>query len=461
MSQSHCRGPWELMNWINRHKLPATEAIKFNGQLCITPDSLWGALHNMFNHAINRQVDVDILNEIENKSTSSWEPFSKFEFRNAISKCNNLSAPGPDKFTWRHLKHVLKQEECLLNIINIANTCINLGHWPNYFKCSLMVIIPKPNKPKYDHLKAFRPIVLLNTLGKLIEKVIAERLQFIVSYNNFIYPSQLGSLKFKSTLDAGVALTHIVHSGWAKNKSTSILAFNITQFFPSLNHHLLTIILEKAGLEPKVALFFVDYLVNRKTNYNWNELSSPIFKVNVGVGQGSALSPILSALYLSPLLYILEKHLKNLKIPISFISFVNDSLFIAQNKSIVTLNSQLFCSYNILSKLLNKFSLIVEHSKTDIFHFNRSLRVFNPLPLDLSAIGGPILKPKDLWKYLGFIFDQKLNFHQHINFYLNKAILTVKCMKLLGNSSRGINPIQKHLLYRCCVLPITLYGFQL
>ena len=34
-------------------------------------------------------------------------------------------------------------------------------------------------------------------------------------------------------------------------------------------------------------------------------------------------------------------------------------------------------------------------------------------------------------------------------------------MKLLGNSSRGINPLQKHLLYRCCVLPIALYGFQL
>ena len=37
----------------------------------------------------------------------------------------------------------------------------------------------------------------------------------------------------------------------------------------------------------------------------------------------------------------------------------------------------------------------------------------------------------------------------------------VKCMKLLGNLSRGINPIQKRLLYRCCILPITLYGFQL
>ena len=34
-------------------------------------------------------------------------------------------------------------------------------------------------------------------------------------------------------------------------------------------------------------------------------------------------------------------------------------------------------------------------------------------------------------------------------------------MKLLGNSSWGISLIQKQLLYRCCTLPITLYGFQL
>jgi len=298
-------------------------------------------------------------------------------------------------------------------------------------------------------------------LGKLIEKVIMERLQFIVTNNNFIHPSQLGGLKFKSTLDAGVALTHIICLGWAKNKSTSMLTFDIAQFFPSLNHHILTIILEKTGLDPKVTSFFADYLVNRKTNYNWNELSSPIFEVNVGVGQGSALSPILSALYLLPFLYILEKYLKNLKIPISFISFVDNGLIIAQNKSIVTSNSQLFCSYNILSKLLDKFGLIVEHSKTDIFHFNRSHGVFNPLPLDLSSIGGPVLKPKDLWKYLGFIFDRKLNFHQYIDFYSNKAISTVKYMKLLGNLSRNINPIQKCLLYRCCILSIVLYGFQL
>ena len=71
----------------------------------------------------------------------------------------------------------------------------------------------------------------------------------------------------------------------------------------------------------------------------WNKISSPTFEVNMGVDQGSALSSILLALYLSPFLYILENHLKNLNIPVSLISFMDDGLIISQNKSIDISNS--------------------------------------------------------------------------------------------------------------------------
>ena len=393
------------MNWINRCKLPATEAIKHNGSLCLFSESLWNALHSTFNTALHRQVDLNILSKIDSKPTLQWFPFSREEFKQAISKCNNSSAPGPNKLSWHHLKFIVNQDKCLANIINIANACFNLGHWSNYFKYSSTIIIPKPNKMSYDQAKVFRPIVLLNTLEKLIEKVITERLQFTVVNNNFIHLSQLGGLKFKSTIDAGVALTHIIWSGWAKGKTTSTLAFDISQFFPSLNHHLLTLILEKVGLELRVSSFFVNYLVKRKMNYIWNDLISPDFEVNIRVGQGSALSPILSALYLTPFLYILEKHLKILKIPISILSFVDDGLIIAQNKSINISNTHLFYSYNVLSKLLVDFSLVIEHGKTKVFHFNRLHGTFNPPPLNLSPLGGPSLCPKDSWKYLGFFFD--------------------------------------------------------
>ena len=163
--------------------------------------------------------------------------------------------------SWRHWKLIIKNDDCLSKIINIADACINLGYWPKYFKISTTIVIPRLNKTSYDSPKVFRPIVLLNTLGKLVEKVIAEWIQFTVVSNNFIHPSQLGGLKFKSTSDAGTVLTHIIWSGWSKGRTTSTLTFDISQFFPSLNHRILVLILEKAGLNPKVTKFFANYLI--------------------------------------------------------------------------------------------------------------------------------------------------------------------------------------------------------
>jgi len=236
-------------------------------------------------------MDLNILNEIEHKPFQQWNSFSKAEFKSAISKCNDFSAPGLDKLSWHHLKVMVINDDCLTNIINIADSCINLGYWPNYFKVSSMIIIPKLNKASYDQPKAFRPIVLLNTLGKLIEKVIAERLQLAVAYNNFIHPSQLGGLKFKSTIDTGVALTHIIRSGWSKGISSSTLAFDISQFFPSLNYNLLTRILDKAGFDPKVMSFFANYLVSRRTKYMWNEFP-PLISTSTLESVKDRLSPL-------------------------------------------------------------------------------------------------------------------------------------------------------------------------
>ena len=222
---------------------------------------------------------------------------------------------------------------CLKNIVNITNTCIELGYWPNHFKTSTTIVIPKSNKVLYDLPKFFRSIVLLNTLGKLIEKVIGDRLQFYVISNNFIHQSQLEGLKFKFTTDVDIALTHLIHIGWIKNMMTSSLAFDIMQFFLSLNHHFLTHILDKVGFDLRVVNFFLNYLVNRRTKYFWNNFSFFSFDVNMRVGQGLAFFSILSILYLSLFLHILEKCLKNLDLKISILSFVDDDLLLMQSKS--------------------------------------------------------------------------------------------------------------------------------
>ena len=172
---------------------------------------------------------------------------------------------------------------------------------------------------------------------------------------------------------------------------TSLLAFDIAQFFPSLNHYLLPLILRKVKFDPKVEKFFSNYLISRKTRYFWNDFPFYFFNVDVGVGQGSALFPILSALYLSSILHILEKQLKILKIPVSILSFIDNRLLIAQNKFLSVSNDFLFCSYRITSLLLKKFGLILEYGKTEVFHFSRVQDTFNSCSLDLSLLEGSIL----------------------------------------------------------------------
>ena len=165
--------------------------------------------------------------------------------------------------------------------------------------------------------------------------MIGERLQFHTISNKFVHQSQLGGLKQRSTTDADVVLTHIICSGWVKNLIMSMLAFNIAQFFPSLNYQLLPLILNKMGLDQRVSNFFRNYLVGRKTKYIWNNFISSFFDINIGIRQGSALSPILSALYLFLVFHSLEKRLKILKIPISMISLVDNGLFVSRSKSIL------------------------------------------------------------------------------------------------------------------------------
>ena len=80
---------------------------------------------------------------------------------------------NPGYITWWYLKLILDNNTYAVSILFLANTCLSLKYWPKHFKKLFYVIIPKLGKPAYDISKAFRPIILLNMFGKLIEKMIA------------------------------------------------------------------------------------------------------------------------------------------------------------------------------------------------------------------------------------------------------------------------------------------------
>jgi hypothetical protein len=227
---------WDLMAWTRKRNLPTYEAISYRGVPCNSLELLWDALDGSYNAAAAHPVDLSFLHPVTLMPLQEWVPFSSLELSEALTACAHKSSPGPDHVTWSYLKYWCGSKGVASLFTCIANACIRAGHWPAHFKESLSAIILKPGKASYSTPKSFRPIVLLNTLGKLVEKMLAHRLQFDSVAHNAFEPNQFGGIAQRSTKDAGIYLTHLVRAGWAKGLQTSVVAFDIAQFFPSLNH---------------------------------------------------------------------------------------------------------------------------------------------------------------------------------------------------------------------------------
>jgi len=87
----------------------------------------------------------------------------------------------------------------------------------------------------------------------------------------------------------------------------------------------------------------------------------PPFNTNVGVGQGFAHFSIIFAIYMALIIKTFKKRIINLKekIPTDLLSFVNNSLFISQEKSYNLFFFFLLCSYNIMFKILLDSDLVM------------------------------------------------------------------------------------------------------
>ena len=125
--------------------------------------------------------------------------------------------------------------------------------------------------------------------------------------------------------------------------------------------------------------------------------------------------------------------------------YVDDGTIIVQSKTWSTNLTKLWSAYSVVFELTQSLKLVLEHDKSEVFHFSRKSGDTNPL-VDLGYAlftGGTLLHPNTYWRYLGFFFDWSLSFQEHSRCYSTKALTTVKDMVSLGNSVHGLSPKNK------------------
>ena len=111
-------------------------------------------------------------------------------------------------------------------------------------------VLPKPNKPDYASPRAYRPIQLLECLGKLVEKTVARRLMFDCDKFSLMPPEQFGGVMAASCTDAGLSLTHDIENALNRGHTASLLTVDIKGFFDSINHRRLLLTLKDMDFPP-------------------------------------------------------------------------------------------------------------------------------------------------------------------------------------------------------------------
>ena len=461
--------PWEGVRWTKPRPPPKYSTIRRNGQPIEDINMLFDTMHSHFSTSSTEgDVSWDTINRIPLREARSFPPISKKELWDALRPTTNSSAPGPDHIMWRHLKLALSIPETDDTLTTLFNKVCFTGTWPSHFKDSVSVIIPKPNKPDYSIPKAYRPIALLNTIGKLLTKILANRLQHNAAQFGLLHRDQFRGIQGHSTIDVGLILTDFISEHRERGWHTSVCAIDIAQFFPSLSHAVTGRILERLGFSPVIVTLIKSYFQERFTTYKWDNATSKKYNFSLGTPQGDCLSPILSALYIS---IAIRRVFPETMPPATTkcLFFVDDGIVITASPSLQMNIAVLRLHLLLLLQALTDIGLQVEASKTELMHF---FAFELSAAWQLAIVQQPHLTftwkqvaydihPAPRWRYLGFFFTPTLDFSYHVQFYTNKAFSTIRACTMLGNSVCGIGLRQCAHVYQACILSVLTYGLAL
>ena len=183
--------------------------------------------------------------------------------------------------------------------------------------CSLISdIVPSKHKIanittifKYGHSEDMhenRPISMLPCFSKIVEKIIANRLSFLLRHS-IPYDHKFGSMPGKNTTNAILSLVDCLINSFEDNKLTCGIFLDISKAFDTIDHNILLSKLHKYGIKGNTLNLFMNYLSNRYQFVSMNNTSSPFLKIECGVPQGSILGPIFFLLCINDLRRVCSK----------------------------------------------------------------------------------------------------------------------------------------------------------
>ena len=388
--------------------------------------------------------------------SDSFRYFTRAQIVGATKKLNAYKAPGPDGIP----NVVLKKCVELLtdHLYFLFRAIFEIEIYPAEWKESITVVLRKPGKPSYEVPKAYRPIALLNTLGKLFSSLIADDLSHFCKSRDILPKTQFGGRPSRCTSDSMMLLTQSIKDAWRNKKVASVLFLDVQGVFPNVVKQVLLHNMRIRGVPPQYIAVTERMLTGRKTRLSFDDFLSEFIPINNGNNQGCPLSMIYYAFYNAGLLEISPPNSPDEK----QFGFVDDVALLATGKDFNETYQKLA---DMMTRPLGAFDCADSHnsqfelSKLALMNFspkksqNTELTITHPYSLSPTVI-----KPTQSYKFLGVLFDPKLRWKAQSDRAARTSEAWINLVKRLARTASGLSAKGMRQLYTAIAVPKMTYA---
>ncbi|CAK9834351.1 Putative 115 kDa protein in type-1 retrotransposable element R1DM [Anthophora retusa] len=381
------------------------------------------------------------LGEIQEKGMGGEDirPVGVEELKMLGRKLKNKKRPGPDGIPNEILKLIIdeKPEE----IIKILNKCLKYRDFPEAWKKCTVALIPKGtesdaanNSNNCSEKKKYRPICLLNNMGKLLEKVIDNRLQEQIEEK--IDKKQFGFRRGVGTVDAVEEAKKIIKGGINRKNYVIGVSLDIKNAFNSVNWTNIIANMEEMGVSDAIRDIIKSYLYNRKAEI-LVEGERIEWEIKRGVPQGSVLGPTLWNI-------VYNNIIRGNEGEGTVLCYADDTLYLEEGDNLGDLITNAERRIGEIVGRIENLGLEVASEKTEVVIFTRKRYKYGEKRE--IKIKNRIVKAKGNLKYLGIILDEKLLFRSHMQEAYVKAMKVMNRLGMLLGNVKGPSQDKRKLL---------------
>lgn len=362
------------------------------------------------------------------------EEISLGELVEAVTGLAINKAPGPDRIPTKIIREVVM--EIPEKILNVFNSLLKEGVFPAIWKEANVILLEKPTKTAGSR-QTYRPICLINTLGKLLESILNNRLKVQIEEKKLISSNQYGFRSGRCTIDAikrvvDTAMPEISKRGDCRNRNIClVVTLDIKNAFNSASWVLLVKSLEDKGFPLYLIRMIESYLSNRN-------ITGEIFakEMTAGVPQGSVLG--------GTLWNILYDGVLRLELPagVQLVAYADDLAVIALAKNETELELKANHTLEEIKCWMELNKLEVAPDKSEAILITGKKKYGN---IKILWDGVEIIQKENV-KYLGITLDKKLSFLPHLENVSIKAEKSVAALARITPNIGGPGENKRRIL---------------